>query len=1152
MRRWLARLFYGALSAFVILTAVAYVFIGTPTGSRWLLETAVHLSHGRLAFSAVRGSLLGGLDVDGLRWHSIDLEIDIAHAGLRWRPLDLFAGRLQIDALSAEHVFVANHPQTTSAAAASPASPTTLPALPLAVHVGALRIDDLVVVAQGKPVRIARIRGEFSLAGKRLHLSRLSVRTPQGGLAVVGALDLAPAMTLDLRTAWDWQLTGGKALDGHGTLQGTLAALRIEQRLNQPFQARLAGRIDVPAQSAKLALSWQKARWPLSGPAQVESRSGTLQLTGGIDAYRLDLEAGLQAGALDIPRLAAQASGNREKLDLQRLTAALLGGTLEADGGIAWQPALSWHLEVRGHALNPGLRWADWPGHLNLQAVLSGDARTLRFDLSRLDGKLRAHPLQARARGSFDLATHELSLDPSHLRVLDATLNLDGRAGTTRGNLKFNLDVPQLQAFTAQAGGTLRASGSLAGPWTWPRIDARISGEKLHLRDLRVARLQGNIVPSGNNELAARLALNDIRRGNLKLDRILLDAGGRPSSQRLSLSADSAAAHLKLALEGGFGRSFSQWQGRLTQLATGARATGDWKLARPAAIDVSRDHYSVSSLCLQDTHDATAHLCGQLKLVNNRLNAQADWARIPLALLDVWLPKSLHVGGRLRGRADLTGTAAAPQATLTADAPDAYLETAQNGTPMRYPLSLKRLEGTLHGGHVALTLQAGLPSQGSLDARVDTGVAADAPLRGSLRANLPDLAFVNGLIPGAEHVTGALQGDLALTGTRSAPAIGGQIALDKGAFTLPQAGIRLHDMHAVLNGQPHAQSLQLALQARSGPGSINATGQIAHWLSAKPQMHLQIDGQRFEAVHLPQVTALISPKLTVDADPALVRVRGRVEVPQADITLKRMPPGAVDVSADTRIVGAEAPAPAGGPQRDISVDLVLGQNVKLDAFGLAGQLSGSLLLNQRSGSPASANGSLSIVNGTYAAYGLNLTISRGVLNFAGPVDNPGLDIVAQRQTGDVTAQLAVTGTLKSPRSQVSATPPMSESEALSWLITGHGLAGSSKSDAALLLKALASMHLDQGGGSGGLLSTLKARTGLSEIGVQGGDSLQQSALLLGKYLTPDLYVRYAAGLFDHSNTLALNYRLSQHFSVEAKSGTAQGIDLLYQIVFGPR
>jgi autotransporter translocation and assembly factor TamB len=34
------------------------------------------------------------------------------------------------------------------------------------------------------------------------------------------------------------------------------------------------------------------------------------------------------------------------------------------------------------------------------------------------------------------------------------------------------------------------------------------------------------------------------------------------------------------------------------------------------------------------------------------------------------------------------------------------------------------------------------------------------------------------------------------------------------------------------------------------------------------------------------------------------------------------------------------------------------------------------------------------------------------------------------------------------------------------------------------------------------------------------------------------------------NTLSMTYRLTRHLSVEAQSGAAQALDLLYQIEFG--
>ena len=70
--------------------------------------------------------------------------------------------------------------------------------------------------------------------------------------------------------------------------------------------------------------------------------------------------------------------------------------------------------------------------------------------------------------------------------------------------------------------------------------------------------------------------------------------------------------------------------------------------------------------------------------------------------------------------------------------------------------------------------------------------------------------------------------------------------------------------------------------------------------------------------------------------------------------------------------------------------------------------------------------------------------------------------------------------------------------------------------------------------------------GLDEFTV-GGDDVARSSLLLGKQVTPDLFVRYALGLFQQSGKLLLNYRLTDSLSLEAESGAQQGLDLIYQI-----
>jgi hypothetical protein len=79
---------------------------------------------------------------------------------------------------------------------------------------------------------------------------------------------------------------------------------------------------------------------------------------------------------------------------------------------------------------------------------------------------------------------------------------------------------------------------------------------------------------------------------------------------------------------------------------------------------------------------------------------------------------------------------------------------------------------------------------------------------------------------------------------------------------------------------------------------------------------------------------------------------------------------------------------------------------------------------------------------------------------------------------------------------------------------------------------------------------IEERSLLDEIGVEGGSEIEQSALVLGTYLTPDIYVRYTTGLFDYINTVSLIYRLNRHVSVELQSGAIQAMDLWYDIDFG--
>ncbi|HEY8429557.1 MAG TPA: translocation/assembly module TamB domain-containing protein, partial [Sandaracinaceae bacterium] len=72
--------------------------------------------------------------------------------------------------------------------------------------------------------------------------------------------------------------------------------------------------------------------------------------------------------------------------------------------------------------------------------------------------------------------------------------------------------------------------------------------------------------------------------------------------------------------------------------------------------------------------------------------------------------------------------------------------------------------------------------------------------------------------------------------------------------------------------------------------------------------------------------------------------------------------------------------------------------------------------------------------------------------------------------------------------------------------------------------------------------------GFEEVDIETGSTNGAAALVLGRQLSPRLYINYSIGLFESENVLRLRYRLTPNWSLEAQSGgTTSGGDIFYTI-----
>jgi translocation and assembly module TamB len=160
------------------------------------------------------------------------------------------------------------------------------------------------------------------------------------------------------------------------------------------------------------------------------------------------------------------------------------------------------------------------------------------------------------------------------------------------------------------------------------------------------------------------------------------------------------------------------------------------------------------------------------------------------------------------------------------------------------------------------------------------------------------------------------------------------------------------------------------------------------------------------------------------------------------------------------------------------------------------------------------------------------------------MENPGLDVVAMRKNQAVEAGVAVTGTINSPYVRITSQPPVPESEALAWLVLGHGPGDASRGDLAMLPLAAASLFGDAKTPQG----SFAQRLGVDSIALRGG-TLNSQVVAVGKRLAHNVYVIYEQAVGATTNVLKLELNMTQRLLMRAEAGQVSSLGLFFRYAF---
>jgi translocation and assembly module TamB len=410
------------------------------------------------------------------------------------------------------------------------------------------------------------------------------------------------------------------------------------------------------------------------------------------------------------------------------------------------------------------------------------------------------------------------------------------------------------------------------------------------------------------------------------------------------------------------------------------------------------------------------------------------------------------------------------------------------------------------------------------------------------KVSITDLGLIEALIPDIENLKGELAIELAASGAMSQPQINGRAHLLNGTLQIPRLGLSISQL-AIKSQSDGLKDLQFKLDARSGTGTLAIEGNSQLDSTAGWPTTFSISGDQFEVAHIPEASVQVSPRLQVNIKNHTIDINGDIHIPYAKLQ-PRDTTTAVHVSDDAVIVGTEEVTKERWTIYN-RTRLTLGERVHFYGFGFEGRLSGTLLLVDEPGQLTKSTGEINIAEGHYRAYGQRLSVEQGKLLYAGgPLMNPGLDLRAVRHVGNITSGLKVRGTLNQPQLELFSVPVMGQTNALAYLLLGRPIESASGEDGAMMAQAVLALGLS---GGDRMARSLGERFGIDDMRVESSDSGDQASLVVGRYLSPKLYISYGVGLMDTLNTLAVRYQISDSWQLKGESGESQGADILYTI-----
>jgi translocation and assembly module TamB len=1015
-----------------------------------------------------------------------------------------------------------------------------------------------------RPIKINHLGISASAHKHQVTVRELILDLPEANLGLMFEVELKGEYPLSLDAKAQIKETELKGQSIALKATGSLENLELDMILTELIESSLVGQIAPlkPELPFDFLLTKGKAQWPLTGEADYTVELAKLKAKGSLDGYQLDLATvidGKQVPNLDIELLG---EGDLGQIELESIVIKALGG--EVDGSVManWQSPINWQADLSLDNIQPGLEWKEAEGVINGVLSTSGELTStggwqIELPILDINGVVREYPLDIEGsvsasdkdgKGDLHLTTTGLSLKHGPNGV-----DISGELGTT-WNIDTIINLPEVNKSIPDLTGQVNGQVNLRGPLKTPQVQTQLVAQNLtYLDTATVAKINvsGDITPLPAPSGDIRLDVNGITYQTQKIDSVGVAFSGSKEKHQASFSMLSEMVSTKLQVNGGIKEQDNlSWEGVLNK-AEIATEQGPWRLKKQVSLsyDAKKQQAYVQAHCWTQ---ASSQLCLIKDLFAGESGeAHLEVDRFDFKQIEKYIPQELVVAGELNAVTKARWSPdSSPDVEVSIELPKGSV--AQNTEqPVTLGWQSISLNAQLQNNTLAANWLLDLKDNGDIKGglNIDDVQSDHRELDAQLALNQLNLDMIQPLLGEYSQFNAAINSELTLSGPVIHPRVNGKFVVDDLVASGEVTPIEVTSGKLEVDFSGYDAILNADIDTPDGVLQIDGD---ANWKNLKDwATNIKVYAQELDVNVPPMVKAKIKPDLKIAASPKFAKIEGDIYLPWGRVTVEELPASAIEPSSDEVILDSQLQPVETNTELPMAVEtnvnIHIGDDFTLAAFGLKGNLQGKLNVSQKDKGPFII-GEIEILNGSYRSFGQDLIIDEGKVLMNGPADQPYLAIEAIRNPDntqdDVVAGIRVTGPANEPIIDVFSEPAMPQQNALSYLLSGQDIDG--KSGGNSMTTALIGLSLAK---SGRVVGQIGETFGVSDLQLDTEGAGDDSQVTVSGYLTPELQIKYGVGIFDSFGEFTVRYKLVTDLYLEAVSGMDSAVDLLYQFEF---